>query len=339
MPPKKKPARAVARSEALEKLFAELDKEVAPGAGRPIREQPTTPCNRLSCGLPSVDLIMGGGMPEGRVLEFYGTEAGGKTSLSLCAIGAVQRAGFEAAYIDVEHSFDTDWAEKLGVDIDRMLYHSPDHGEQALQVVERMVRSGEVRLVVVDSVSALVPLAELKGEIAEEHVGRQARLMSQGLRRLVPSIARSHAIVIFINQLREKIGVSYGNPETTSGGRALKFYSSIRLDVRKGEPLSSGGERIGDTVKIRVVKNKTFPPYKQAMQHLLYVRGFDAAWSLFEQALTVGVVEARGSHYGFPAATDDGMKHLGQGKEAAVQTLRDSTALQAAIMAEVLKAL
>lgn len=322
-------SRKDARAEALKDLYAELDKQVGEGAGRPIPEHQIVPIERVPTGSFNLDIVTGGGMPSGRIIEMYGNESSGKTTLALSVMAMAQKAGHTVAYIDVEHSLDLEWAQKLGLDISTMLYHAPDTGEQALTVADVMIASGQVKVVVVDSVSALVPRAELVGEVGESHMGLQARLMSQICRKLAGPVSRAGAILIFINQLRDKIGVVYGSPETTSGGKALKFFASIRLDIRRGESLKRGDEIIGHRIKVKTVKNKTAPPYRTAQIPILYGIGLSQATEILEAGIEAGLVKKAGSWYAYKDTK------LGQGLENAVATLTADAALLEELTREV----
>ena len=264
----------------------------------------------ISTGSVSLDIATGiGGIPRGRVIEIYGPESSGKTTLTLHVIAEAQKAGGKAAFIDAEHALDPEYAKNLGVNVDELLVSQPDTGEQGLEICEMLVRSGALDIVVVDSVAALVPRAEIQGEMGDSHVGLQARLMSQALRKLTGSINKSNTSVIFINQLREKVGVMFGNPETTTGGRALKFYSTMRLDVRKIESIKSGDEVIGNRTRVKLVKNKVAPPFKQAEFDIMYGRGISKEGDVLDCAVEAKIVEKAGSWYSF-----DGNR-IGQGRE------------------------
>jgi recombination protein RecA len=272
----------------------------------------------IPSGSLALDLALGiGGYPRGRVVEIYGPEASGKTTLTLHAVAAVQRNGGTAAFIDAEHALDSQWARICGVNIDELLISQPDNGEQALEITDTLVRSGAVDLVVVDSVAALVPRAEIEGEMGDAHMGLQARLMSQALRKLTGSISKTKTTVMFINQLREKVGVVFGNPETTSGGKALKFYASIRLDIRPIEPIKNGTEIIGRRVRVKVVKNKVSPPFRIAELEILAAEGISREGGLLDMGVTTGVLDKSGAWINY------GKARIGQGREAAKQFLRE----------------
>ena len=273
-------------------------------------------------GSLSLDIALGlGGIPKGRVIEVYGPESSGKTTVALHMVAEVQKRGGIAGFIDAEHALDPVYAKNIGVDIDNLYISQPDNGEQALEITETMVRSGAVDIVIVDSVAALVPKAEIDGDMGDPHVGLQARLMSQGLRKLTGHISKSNCTVIFINQLREKIGVMFGNPETTTGGRALKFYASVRLDVRKIETLKQGGEMIGNRVRIKVVKNKIAPPFKEAEFDIMFGKGISKEGDVLDLAAKEDIVEKSGAWYAYGGAK------IGQGRENAKIYLRDNPAV------------
>jgi recombination protein RecA len=273
----------------------------------------------IPTGAINLDAAIGvGGIPRGRVTEIYGPESSGKTTLCLHVVANAQRAGGVAAYIDAEHALDTDYAQKLGVDIENLLVSQPDTGEQALEICEILVRSGAVDIVVVDSVAALVPKAEIEGEMGDSHVGLQARLMSQALRKLTGAIARSKTSVVFINQLREKIGVMFGNPETTTGGKALKFYASVRLDIRRIGPVKEKEDVIGSHVRVKVVKNKVAPPFKQAEFDIMYAEGISHTSLLVDIGSEAGIIEKSGAWYSYNG------QRIGQGRENAKMFLKDN---------------
>ena len=276
----------------------------------------------IPTGAINLDAAIGvGGIPRGRVTEIYGPESSGKTTLCLHVVANAQRAGGVAAYIDAEHALDTDYAQKLGVDIENLLVSQPDTGEQALEICEILVRSGAVDIVVIDSVAALVPKAEIEGEMGDSHVGLQARLMSQALRKLTGAIARSKTSVVFINQLREKIGVMFGNPETTTGGKALKFYASVRLDIRRIGPVKEKEEVIGSHVRVKVVKNKVAPPFKQAEFDIMYAEGISHTSLLVDIGSESGIIEKSGAWYSYNG------QRIGQGRENAKMFLKDNNSM------------
>ena len=269
-------------------------------------------------GSISLDIALGqGGRPKGRIIEIYGPESSGKTTVALHAVAEVQKAGGIAGFIDAEHALDPVYAKNIGVDIDNLYISQPDNGEQAMEITETMVRSGAIDIVIVDSVAALVPKAEIDGDMGDSHVGLQARLMSQALRKLTAAISKSNCIVIFINQLREKIGVMFGNPETTTGGRALKFYASVRLDVRRIEAIKQGGEVVGNRTRIKVVKNKIAPPFKEAEFDIMFGKGISREGDILDNAANLGIVNKSGAWYAY-----EGEK-IGQGRENAKQFLRE----------------
>nr|WP_277995767.1 recombinase RecA [Moorella thermoacetica] len=280
----------------------------------------------ISTGALPLDLALGvGGLPRGRVIEIFGPESSGKTTVALHVIAEAQRAGGTAAFIDAEHALDPVYAHNLGVDTDNLLVSQPDTGEQALEIAEALVRSGAIDVIVIDSVAALVPRAELEGEMGDAHVGLQARLMSQALRKLAGIISKSRTVAIFINQLREKVGVLFGNPETTPGGRALKFYASVRLDVRKVEQLKAGTEIVGNRTRVKVVKNKVAPPFRQAEFDIIYGRGIDREGCLLDMGTELDIIKKSGAWYSL------GEDRLGQGREAAKDFLREHPDLAAAL--------
>lgn len=276
----------------------------------------------IPTGSLSLDIALGlGGIPKGRIIEIYGPESSGKTTVTLHMIAEVQRRGGIAGFIDAEHALDPVYAKNIGVDIDNLYISQPDNGEQALEITETMVRSGAIDIVVVDSVAALVPKAEIDGDMGDSHVGLQARLMSQALRKLTAVISKSNCTVVFINQLREKVGVMFGNPETTTGGRALKFYSSVRLDVRRIEALKQGGEVIGNRTRVKVVKNKIAPPFKEAEFDIMFGKGISKEGDIVDLASNVGIINKSGAWFAY-----EGNK-IGQGRENAKQYLRDNPAV------------
>lgn len=307
------------KEKALELAVAQIEKQFGKGSimrwGEASQKMAV---EVIPTGALALDLALGiGGLPRGRIIEIFGPEGSGKTTVALHVIAEAQKLGGIAAFIDAEHALDPVYAKRLGVDIDNLLISQPDTGEQALEIVEALVRSGAVDCIVVDSVAALAPRAEIEGEMGDSHVGLQARLMSQALRKLTAVISKSKSMAIFINQIREKIGVMFGNPETTPGGRALKFYSSIRLDVRKIDNLKQGQENIGARTRVRVVKNKLSPPFKEAEFDIIYGEGISKEGSLLDVGTALGVVTRTGTWYSW------GDTRLGQGKEAARQYLRE----------------
>lgn len=300
------------REKALETALAQIDRQFGKGSVMRLGGDERAPVEVIPTGSIALDVALGvGGIPRGRVVEIYGPESSGKTTLTLHAIANAQRAGGIAAFVDAEHALDPDYAKKLGVDIDALLVSQPDTGEQALEIADMLIRSGAIDLVVIDSVAALVPRAEIEGEMGDSHVGLQARLMSQALRKITGGLNQTKTTAIFINQLREKIGVFFGSPETTAGGKALKFYASVRLDIRRIETLKDGSEAVGNRTRVKVVKNKMAPPFKQAEFDILYGVGISREGSLIDFGVEHGIVKKSGSWY-----TYDG-DQLGQGKENA----------------------
>lgn len=300
------------REKALETALAQIDRQFGKGSVMRLGSEERAPVEVIPTGSIALDVALGvGGLPRGRIIEIYGPESSGKTTLTLHAIANAQRAGGIAAFVDAEHALDPDYAKKLGVDIDSLLVSQPDTGEQALEIADMLVRSGSIDLIVIDSVAALVPRAEIEGEMGDSHVGLQARLMSQALRKLTGGLNQTNTTMIFINQLREKIGVFFGSPETTAGGKALKFYASVRLDIRRIETLKDGTEAVGNRTRVKVVKNKMAPPFKQAEFDILYGVGISREGSLIDYGVDQGIVKKSGAWY-----TYDG-DQLGQGKENA----------------------
>ncbi len=318
------------KERALELAIAQIEKQFGKGAVMKLGESARMRVATVPTGILSLDVALGvGGLPRGRVVEVYGPEAGGKTTVALTVAAQVQRGGGIAAFIDAEHALDPVYAAAIGVDVGELLVSQPDSGEQALEIAEQLVRSGAVDLVVVDSVAALVPKAELEGEMGDAHVGLQARLMSQALRKLTGTISKSSAIVLFINQLREKVGVMFGNPEVTTGGRALRFYASVRIEVRRIETLKRDGGEIGNRVKAKVVKNKLAPPFKVAEFDLLFGQGVSREGCVLDLGADLGVVTKSGSWFSF-----DGDR-LGQGRDATREHLRAHPELTATLEAKV----
>ncbi|HEY5822414.1 MAG TPA: recombinase RecA [Propionibacteriaceae bacterium] len=300
------------REKALETALAQIDKNYGKGSVMRLGDEVRAPMEVITTGSIALDLALGiGGLPRGRVVEIYGPESSGKTTVALHAIASAQAAGGICAFIDAEHALDPDYAARLGVDTDSLLVSQPDNGEQALEIADMLVRSGALALIVIDSVAALTPRAEIEGEMGDSHVGLQARLMSQALRKMTGALSNSNTTAIFINQLREKIGVMFGSPETTTGGRALKFYSSIRLDVRRIETLKDGQEMVGNRTRVKVVKNKVAPPFKQAEFDILYGKGISREGSLIDLGVEVGIVRKAGAWFTYDS------DQLGQGRENA----------------------
>jgi recombination protein RecA len=303
-------ASAADREKALETALAQIDRQFGKGSVMRLGSDERAPVEVIPTGSIALDVALGiGGLPRGRIIEIYGPESSGKTTLTLHAIANVQRAGGIAAFIDAEHALDPEYARKLGVDIDALLVSQPDTGEQALEIADMLVRSGSIDLIVIDSVAALVPRAEIEGEMGDSHVGLQARLMSQALRKLTGGLSQTNTSMIFINQLREKIGVFFGSPETTAGGKALKFYASVRLDIRRIETLKDGTDAVGNRTRVKVVKNKMAPPFKQAEFDILYGTGISREGSLIDYGVDHGIVKKSGAWYTYEA------EQLGQGKE------------------------
>ena len=307
------------RVKSLDAVMAQIEKAHGTGAVMRLGDQVRVPIDVIPTGSIALDVALGiGGLPRGRVVEIYGPESSGKTTVALHAVANAQKAGGIAAFIDAEHALDPDYAQKLGVDTDALLVSQPDTGEQALEIADMLIRSGAIDIIVIDSVAALVPRAEIEGEMGDSHVGLQARLMSQALRKLTGTISSTNTTMIFINQLREKIGVMFGSPETTTGGKALKFYASVRLDVRRIETLKDGTDPVGNRTRVKVVKNKVAPPFKQAEFDIIYGFGISREGGLIDMGVEQGFVRKAGAWY-----TYDG-DQLGQGKENARSFLKDN---------------
>ncbi|MET0673827.1 MAG: recombinase RecA [Microbacterium pygmaeum] len=318
------------REKALESALAQIDRQFGKGSVMRLGSDERAPVEVIPTGSIALDVALGiGGLPRGRIVEIYGPESSGKTTLTLHAIANAQKQGGIAAFIDAEHALDPDYAAKLGVDIDQLLVSQPDTGEQALEIADMLIRSGSIDLIVIDSVAALVPKAEIEGEMGDSHVGLQARLMSQALRKLTGGLNTTNTTMIFINQLREKIGVFFGSPETTAGGKALKFYASVRLDIRRIETMKDGTDAVGNRTRVKVVKNKMAPPFKQAEFDILYGTGISREGSLIDFGVEHEIVKKSGSWY-----TYDG-EQLGQGKENARAFLIKNTDVAAEIESKI----
>jgi len=323
---------AKGRLRALEAAVGQIEKAYGKGSIMKLDSDKIPEIPSVSTGALSLDMALGGrGLPRGRVVEIFGPESSGKTTLALTVIANAQKAGGNAAFIDAEHALDPSWAKRLGVDLEQMLISQPDTGEQALEICELLVRSNAVDVIVVDSVAALIPKAEIEGEMGDSHVGLQARLMSQALRKLTGAIAKSECIVIFINQLREKIGVMFGSPETTTGGRALKFYSSVRIDIRRIGAIKDGERNVGNRVRAKVVKNKIAPPFRETEFDIMFDEGISLSGDLLDLAVADNVVEKSGSWFSFRET------RLGQGRESAKQFLRENADIFAAVRGEVVE--
>ncbi|MDY5540147.1 MAG: recombinase RecA [Lachnospiraceae bacterium] len=309
--------------KALDAALGQIEKQYGAGTVMKLGDSSAhMQVETVPTGSLSLDIALGlGGVPKGRVIEIYGPESSGKTTVALHVVAEVQKRGGIAGFIDAEHALDPVYAKNIGVDIDNLYISQPDNGEQALEITETMVRSGAIDVIIVDSVAALVPKAEIDGDMGDSHVGLQARLMSQALRKLTAAISKSNCIVIFINQLREKVGVMFGNPETTTGGRALKFYSSVRMDVRRIETLKQGGEMVGNRTRIKVVKNKVAPPFKEAEFDIMFGKGISKEGDILDLAANCGVVNKSGAWYAYQGSK------IGQGRENAKQYLGDNPAI------------
>jgi recombination protein RecA len=318
------------RKAALDNALRQIEKQFGKGSIMRLGERPEQRVSTVSSGSLALDIAMGvGGYPRGRIIEIYGPESSGKTTVALHAIAEAQQGGGQAAFIDAEHALDPVYAENLGVNIDELLLSQPDTGEQALEIAEALVRSGAVDIIVIDSVAALVPKAEIEGEMGDAHVGLQARLMSQALRKLSGAISKSKTTAIFINQIREKVGVMFGNPETTPGGRALKFYASVRLEVRRAETLKIGNDIVGNRARIKVVKNKVAPPFKQAEVDIMYGQGISQEGEILDIGAELDIVEKSGSWYSY------NKERLGQGRENAKLYLKENEEVKDAIKQQI----
>ena len=313
---------SMGKEKALELALSQIEKQFGKGAVMKLGEFKTTDVEAISTGALSLDVALGiGGIPRGRIIEIYGPEASGKTTLALHMIAECQKSGGEAAFIDAEHALDPVYAKHLGVDIDNLIVSQPDTGEQALEIAEALIRSSAIDLVVVDSVAALVPKAEIDGEMGDTHVGLQARLMSQALRKLAGVLNRSNASLVFINQLREKVGVMFGSPETTPGGRALKFYASVRLDIRKIEAIKQDSEIVGNKVRVKVVKNKVAPPFRETEFDIIYGKGISKSGNILDLAVNLDIVEKAGAWFSYNG------ERIGQGRENAKKYIENNPEL------------
>lgn len=307
------------KAKALQTALAQIEKQYGKGAVMKLGQNSSLNVEAISTGSLSLDMALGiGGVPRGRIVEIYGPESSGKTTIALHIVAEAQKKGGEAVFIDVEHALDPVYAQALGVDIDSLLVSQPDTGEQALEICDALVRSGAIDVVVVDSVAAMTTKAEIEGEMGDSFVGLQARLMSQALRKLTAAISKSNAVVIFINQLREKIGIAYGNPETTPGGRALKFYSSVRLDIRKKDPIKEGGEVIGNLTRVKVVKNKVAPPFREAEFDIMYGEGISREGEIVDLAVKLDIIKKSGSWYSYQD------NRIGQGRDKVKLYLKEN---------------
>jgi recombination protein RecA len=322
--------KTIDKDKILEQVLLDIEKQFGKGSIMKLGDRARTEIDVCSSGSLTLDIALGiGGYPKGRIIEIYGPEASGKTTFALHAIAEVQRQGGKAAFIDAEHALDPIYASKLGVNIDELLLSQPDTGEQALEICEALVRSEAISIVVIDSVAALVPQAEIAGEMGDNHIGLQARLMSQALRKLSGTISKTNTIAIFINQLREKVGVMFGNPETTPGGRALKFYSTIRLDIRKLEQLKHGDNIVGNKTVAKVVKNKVAPPFKVATVEIMYGEGVSREGEIIDLASELGIMEKSGAWYSYKG------EKVGQGKETVKSVLKENVKLRQEIEVKV----
>lgn len=322
------------RTKALDAALAQIDRQFGKGSVMKLGDKPVASVQVIPTGSVALDIALGiGGLPRGRIVEIYGPESSGKTTVALHAVANAQKAGGIAAFIDAEHALDPEYARNLGVNTDELIVSQPDTGEQALEIADTLIRSGAFDIIVIDSVAALVPKAEIEGDMGDSHVGLQARLMSQALRKLTGALSATGTTAIFINQLREKIGVFFGSPETTTGGKALKFYSSVRLDVRRIETLKEHNEPIGNRTRVKVVKNKMAPPFKQAEFDILYGKGISREGSIIDMGVDVGIVHKSGSWFTYEG------DQLGQGKEKVRQFLKDNPDLADEIEGKILVAL
>ena len=314
------------KRKALDAAMSQIEKQFGKGSVMKLGDFKETSVDAISTGALNLDIALGiGGIPRGRIIEIYGPESSGKTTLALHAVAEAQKTGGEAAFIDAEHALDPAYAKKIGVDIDNLIVSQPDTGEQALEIAEALIRSGAIDIVVVDSVAALVPKAEIDGDMGDAHVGLQARLMSQALRKLAGTINKTNATIIFINQLREKVGVMFGNPETTAGGRALKYYASVRMDIRRVEAIKQDGEVVGNRTRVKVVKNKVAPPFREAEFDIVYGKGISKEGSVLDLAVTLDIIEKAGSWFSYNG------ERIGQGRENIKKYLADNPDVMAEV--------
>lgn len=317
------PVDANSKKQALETAITQIEKQFGKGAVMKLGEAKTMNVDHISTGSLGLDMALGiGGVPRGRIVEIYGPESSGKTTVALQIVAQAQKEGGEAAFIDVEHALDPVYAKALGVDIDSLLVSQPDTGEQALEIMEALIRSGAIDVIVLDSVAAMVTRAEIEGEMGSSHVGLQARLMSQALRKLTGAVSKSNCVAIFINQVREKIGVMYGNPETTPGGRALKFYASVRIEVRKGEAIKNGSEIVGNKTKCKIVKNKVAPPFKEVVFDIMYGEGVSQVGEILDFAVDLDIIQKSGAWFNYNG------ERLGQGRDKVKNLLKENDALR-----------
>ena len=314
------------KRKALEAAMGQIEKQFGKGSVMKLGDYQAMNIEAIPTGALSLDVALGiGGLPRGRIIEIFGPESSGKTTLALHAVAEAQKMGGEAAFIDAEHALDPVYAKHLGVDIDNLIVSQPDTGEQALEIAEALIRSGAIDIIVVDSVAALVPKAEIDGDMGDSHIGLQARLMSQALRKLAGAINKTKAVIIFINQLREKVGIMFGNPETTPGGRALKFYSSVRLDIRKVENIKQDGEVVGNRARVKVIKNKVAPPFREAEFDIVYGKGISKEGNILDLAVNLDIIEKSGSWFSYNG------ERIGQGRENVKQYLAENPEITAEV--------